>query len=61
MILRGSKLKKTVALGSVMTNKSISYHWTVTVPKGKYVWNVYAVDQKHRKQISIGWNILTVK
>ena len=60
-IFKGTKLKKTVALGSVLTNKSILCRWTVTVPKGKYVWKVYAVDQKHRKQISIGWNTLTVK
>jgi hypothetical protein len=43
------------------TKKSVSYYGTVTVPKGKYVWKVYAADQKHRKQISVGWSTLTVK
>ena len=62
-VFKGKRVKLTVPVGVVRTNSGRSYLWltTITLPKGKYVWKVYAVDQKHRKQSAIGWSTLTVK
>ncbi len=62
-IFKGKRLKLKMSLGSVRTNRVASGRspQRIKLARGKYVWKVYAVDQKHRKQIVVGHNTLTVK
>ena len=43
-IYKGTKLKKTLAVGSKPTGSAQTYKWTCKLPKGTYIWKVYATD-----------------
>jgi hypothetical protein len=59
-IFKGSKLKATVTAGLVRASVTQVKRWHCILPKGIYVWKVYAVDQHHKAQTSVGVNKLVV-
>lgn len=60
-IYRGSSLRKTLALGLRGTGSEIAYRYRCTLPKGEYVWKVYATDLAGNTQSQVGHRTLTVK
>ena len=59
-VFKGSKLEATVTAGLVRASVTQVKRWHCTLPKGTYVWKVYAVDQHNKKQTSVGSNKLVV-
>jgi hypothetical protein len=60
-IYKGSKLKKTLIVGSKATGAAVSFKWKATLAKGKYTWKVLAKDLAGNTQSSIGSKKLTIK
>ena len=60
-IYRGTTLRKTLALGLRGTGSEIAYRYRCTLPKGRYVWKVYATDLAGNTQSQVGHRTLTVR
>jgi hypothetical protein len=60
-IYKGSKLKRTLTVGSRATGAAMSFKWKATLAKGKYTWKVFAKDLAGNTQSSIGAKKLTIK
>ena len=61
-ILKGTKLKKSLAVGLKNCNTWATKSWKCTLATGRYTWFVYATDQAGRpQQDPIGHKTLTVK
>lgn len=60
-VYQGSTLRKTLALGVRSTGSVIAYRYRCTLPKGRYVWKVYATDLAGNTQSQIGHRTLTVR
>jgi hypothetical protein len=61
-ILKGTKLKKSLAVGLKNCNTWATKSWKCTLATGHYTWLVYATDQAGRPQQNpIGHKSLTVK
>jgi hypothetical protein len=60
-IYKGTKVKKTLTIGSRATGAALSFKWKATLPKGGYTWKVFAKDLAGNTQSSIGSQKLTIK
>ena len=60
-IYKGTKLKKTLTVGSKPTGSAQTYKWTCNLPSDSYTWKVYATDLAGNAQKTIGKNSLVVK
>ena len=59
-IYKGSKVKKTLNVGSKPTGSWQSYKWTCKLAEGSYTWKVYATDLAGNVQKSIAKKALVV-
>jgi hypothetical protein len=60
-VFKGSRVKKTVKVGSRATGSAQSYSWNCGLPRGTYTWKVYATDQAGNAQVRMRSKSLTVK
>ncbi|NLE21231.1 MAG: hypothetical protein GX624_00390 [Actinobacteria bacterium] len=60
-IYRGSRLVKTLSLGSRPSNKNLTYSYRCGLARGTYTWKVYAKDLAGNAQAKPGARRLTVK
>jgi hypothetical protein len=60
-IYKGTKLRKTLTVGTRATGTALSFKWKATLAKGSYTWKVFATDLAGNAQSSIGSKRLTIK
>lgn len=59
-IYKGTKLKRTLTVGSKPTGSAQTYKWTCKLAPGTYTWKVYATDLAGNAQKTIGKKALVV-
>ena len=60
-IYKGSRLKKTLTVGTKAVNVGLTHSYRCKLAKGKYKWKVYATDLAGNKQTKPASRTLTVK
>ena len=61
-IYQGGQLKKTLGVGARATNTDLTYRFRCALPRGRYIWKIYATDMAgNEQQLPVGYKTLVVR